>query len=145
MKVFDISLQVIYYILYMVYKIFCNKGENMNILVIDDSIFVRQFMKKYLIELKPEIEINYAATGEEGYQVYTEKKPSLIITDLLMPGMGGQAFIEAVRKTDNQTKIVVLSADIQKSVKEEIMSIGISAFLNKPITRENLVTISNLI
>ena len=117
----------------------------MRILVVDDSIFVRQFMKKYLIELKPNIEINYAATGEEGYQIYLEKGPSLIITDLLMPGMGGQAFIEAVRKIESATKIVVLSADIQKSVKEEIIALGISAFLNKPITLENIQTIANLI
>jgi two-component system chemotaxis response regulator CheY len=117
----------------------------MNILVVDDSIFVRQFMKKYLIELKPNIEINYAASGEEGYQVYLEKLPSLIITDLLMPGMGGQAFIEALRKIDSATKVIVLSADIQKSVKDEIIALGISAFLNKPITRENIRTIADLI
>jgi two-component system chemotaxis response regulator CheY len=117
----------------------------MNILVVDDSIFVRQFMKKYLLEIKPTVEINFSASGEEGYQVYLEKKPSLIITDLLMPGMGGQAFIETVRKTDKDTKIIVLSADIQKSVKNEIIALGVNAFLNKPITRENILTISDLI
>jgi two-component system chemotaxis response regulator CheY len=117
----------------------------MNILVVDDSIFVRQFMKKYLLEIEPNVELNFAASGEEGYQVYLEKKPALIITDLLMPGMGGQAFIEAVRKIDNETKIIVLSADIQKSVKYEIMALKVSAFLNKPITRENVLAISNII
>jgi len=135
---------------YIRYYIYCtidynNKGGNMNILVVDDSIFVRQFMRKYLIELKPNIEINYAASGEEGYQVYLEKHPSLIVTDLLMPGMGGQAFIEAVRKIESATKIVVLSADIQKSVKDEMIALGINTFLNKPITRENIQTIANLI
>ena len=117
----------------------------MNILVVDDSIFVRQFMKKYLLEMKPNVELDFAASGEEGYQVYLEKHPSLIITDLLMPGMGGQAFIEAVRKNDTATKIIVLSADIQKTVKDEIVALGVSAFLNKPITRGNITTIADLI
>ena len=117
----------------------------MNILVVDDSIFVRQFMKKYLLEIKKDLEINFAASGEEGFGVYLDKKPSLIITDLLMPGMGGEAFIKAVREIDHETKIVVLSADIQKIVRDEIKSLGISAFLNKPINRENIFAISALI
>jgi len=117
----------------------------MKILVVDDSIFVRQFLKKYLIEINPIVELDFAASGEEGYNMYTEKKPDLVITDLLMPGMGGQAFIEKIRKTDSKTKIVVLSADIQKSVKAEIAELNVSAFLNKPINRDSIQFISGLI
>lgn len=117
----------------------------MTILVVDDSIFVRQFMKKYLLQINPTVELDFAASGEEGYEVYCEKHPNLIITDLLMPGMGGQALIEKVRKTDLKTKIVVLSADIQKSVKEEIAALKVTAFLNKPINKDSVVFISGLI
>ncbi|HEX2939343.1 MAG TPA: response regulator, partial [Ruminiclostridium sp.] len=95
----------------------------MTILVVDDSIFVRQFMKKYLLEINPSVELDFAASGEDGYEIYLEKHPNLVITDLLMPGMGGQAFIEKIRETDSKTKIVVLSADIQRTVKEEIASL----------------------
>lgn len=117
----------------------------MSILIVDDSIFVRQFMKKYLIEINPNIEMNFAASGEEGFEVYCEKHPSLIITDLLMPGMGGQAFIEKIRKDDPKIHIVVLSADIQKSVKEEIAALKVTAFLNKPITKDSVQFISGLL
>lgn len=117
----------------------------MTILVVDDSIFVRQFMKKYLLQINPNVELDFAASGEEAYDVYTEKHPYLIITDLLMPGMGGQALIEKIRETDKKTKIVVLSADIQKSVKEEITSLRVTAFLNKPINKDSVMFISGLI
>lgn len=117
----------------------------MNVLVVDDSIFVRQFIKKYLLEAKPDIDLNFSASGEEGYRAYLEKKPSLIITDLLMPGMGGQAFIEHVREMDTITKIAVLSADIQKAVKDEIEALGVSAFMNKPINKDNIQKITALI
>ncbi len=117
----------------------------MKILVVDDSIFVRQFLKKYLLEINPTVELDFAASGEEGYDMYTEKNPDLVITDLLMPGMGGQAFIEKIRKDDKKTKIVVLSADIQKSVKTEIAELRVSAFLNKPINRDSIKFISGLI
>jgi len=117
----------------------------MKILVVDDSIFVRQFLKKYLLEINKNVELDFAASGEEGYEMYIEKKPDLVITDLLMPGMGGQAFIEKIRKADIKTKVVVLSADIQKSVKAEIAELKVSAFLNKPINRDSIQFISGLI
>ena len=117
----------------------------MTILVVDDSIFVRQFMKKYLLQINPSVELDFAASGEEGYEIYSEKHPNLVITDLLMPGMGGQAFIEKIRKTDVKTKIVVLSADIQKTVKEEIANLKVTAFLNKPINKDSVMFISGLI
>jgi two-component system, chemotaxis family, chemotaxis protein CheY len=121
------------------------RRNNMTILVVDDSIFVRQFMKKYLLEINQNVELNFAASGEEGYEVYSEKHPDLVITDLLMPGMGGQAFIEKIRKTDITTRIVVLSADIQKTVKEEIAALKVTAFLNKPINKESVRFISGLV
>lgn len=117
----------------------------MKILIVDDSIFVRQFVKKYLLDINPSIELDFAASGEEGYDMYLEKHPYLIMTDLLMPGMGGQAFIEKVRNTDKKTKIIVLTADIQKTVKEEIAALKVTAFLNKPINRDSIKFISGLI
>lgn len=117
----------------------------MLILVVDDSIFVRQFMKKYLLEINPNIELDFAASGEEAYEIFCEKKPYLVITDLLMPGMGGQALIEKIRQNDTKTKIVVLSADIQKSVKDEITALRVTAFLNKPINKDSVKFISGLI
>lgn len=117
----------------------------MKILIVDDSIFVRQFIKKYLLEINPSVELDFAASGEEGFEIYEEKNPDLIITDLLMPGMGGQAFIEKVRKSDKKTNIVVLTADIQKTVKDEIAALRVTAFLNKPINRESVKFISGLI
>lgn len=117
----------------------------MKILVVDDSIFVRQFIKKYLLEINSSVELDFAACGEEGFEMYTEKHPDLVITDLLMPGMGGQAFIEKIREADKKTKIIVLTADIQKTVKDEIAALKVTAFLNKPINRESIKFISGLI
>lgn len=117
----------------------------MKILIVDDSFFVRQFIKKYLLEAVPWAELSLAASGEEGYQIYLETHPTLIITDLLMPGMGGKAFVEKIRHSDQKTKIVVLTADIQKSVKEEMSSLRVSAFMNKPITKESIISITQII
>jgi len=108
----------------------------MKILVVDDSSFVRQCVRKYLLEQDTSNEIILADSGEEGFKFYQDTSPDLIITDLLMPGMGGEAFVKKVREIDKTTEIIVLTADVQKAVREEIESLQISAFLNKPLNKE---------
>ncbi|HEX3027088.1 MAG TPA: response regulator [Clostridia bacterium] len=117
----------------------------MKILIADDSLFVRQFIRKFLLELNPGLELTFAASGEEGYQKFLNDHFDVIITDLLMPGMGGEEFIKKVRLADRDIKVIVVSADIQKSVKDEILGLGVSAFLNKPIKRENIQEIYEFI
>jgi CheY-like chemotaxis protein len=62
----------------------------MKILAVDDSYFIRQYMKKCLMSLDPSIELTLAASGEEGFEQYLAIRPDLIFTDLLMPGIGGE-------------------------------------------------------
>jgi CheY-like chemotaxis protein len=117
----------------------------MNILVVDDSIFVRRFLKKYILTHIPQAEIELAASGEEGFQLFKEKQFDLIITDLLMPGINGEELIKMIRKENSSIKIIVLTADVQKAVRDEIESLNITAFLNKPVTNEELyITLSDL-
>jgi CheY-like chemotaxis protein len=115
------------------------------VLLADDSIFVRKFVSKFLLDAKPGLGIIFAANGEEGYRKYREEKPDLVVTDLLMPVMDGRAFIEKIRETDARTPVVVLSADVQKSVREELNALGIVAFLNKPVSREGIARIAGLL
>jgi len=62
-----------------------------------------------------------------------------------MPGMGGEAFIKKIREVDETVKIIVSTADVQKTVKEEIESLQVTAFLNKPIKKEMIfLTLSEM-
>jgi len=112
----------------------------MKILIVDDSAFVRQCIQRYIQSSEIAAELETACSGEEGLKIYKEKKPDVIITDLLMPGMGGEAFIQKVRGTDQDTRIIVITADVQKAVRESIESLRVSAFLSKPVTRESIAS-----
>jgi len=109
----------------------------LKVLVVDDSIFVRHFIKKLILDTYPETEVLFAASGEEGYESYKNNKPDIIITDLLMPGVDGHEFIKMVKSDNEDVKIFVLSADIQNAVKQEVLGYGVTAFLNKPLNEEN--------
>ncbi len=117
----------------------------MKILIIDDSVFAQQYVRKAIANKYPDAEFLFAGTGELGYEAYTAHKPDYVITDLLMPGLGGQALIERIRKVDTECKIIVISSDIQKAVKDEVRSLGVTCFINKPLNQEKADMLNNIL
>ncbi len=119
--------------------------EKMKVLIVEDSIFVQKLLTKLIVDHIPGCEIQIANNGEQGYNLFTEFQPDLITTDLLMPGLNGQEMLRMIRETDSHVKIIILSADIQKTTRDEVELLGISGFLNKPLTAEKATTMIQLI
>ncbi|WP_145330794.1 response regulator transcription factor [Paenibacillus xylanexedens] len=117
----------------------------MKVLIVEDSIFVQKMMSKLISDHIPDCEIRTATNGEDGFRLYQDYKPDLITTDLLMPGLNGQDMLRLIREKDQNVKIIILSADIQKATREEVEELGISGFLNKPLTAERAGTLLQMI
>lgn len=117
----------------------------MKILIVDDSAFARQFVKKVIVEKLSGIEYVFAASGEEGYDMFLAEKPDFVITDLLMPGIGGQAMIEKIRQKDPGSRIIVVSSDVQRAIRAEIAELGVLCFINKPISDESKIELINFL
>ena len=49
--------------------------------------------------------------------------------------------LKELQKKQNEIPVVVITADIQKARKEESMSLGATAFMNKVVSKDELVTI----
>lgn len=109
----------------------------MKALIVDDSSFARRTLETFLKKIFPNIEITLACNGRTGCAAFVREKPDLIFTDLLMPEMVGQEMIKQIREIDKQVPIFVLTADIQKVTKFELIPYDIMAFINKPLTSEN--------
>lgn len=116
----------------------------MKILIVDDSVFAQQYTKN-MVRKYIDAEFLFAASGEIGYHMFMSEKPDIIISDLLMPGIGGQGMIEKIRKVDKECKIIVVSSDIQKAVKEEIAQLGVLGFINKPLNDEGALKLIDAI
>ena len=110
----------------------------MKILIIDDSSFILTTVFKALSNEFSDAQIEKASNGMEGFSKYQSFKPDVIVSDLLMPEMTGQEMISKIRETDKETKIFVVSADIQAATKNEVIDYGISGFINKPLQSEKL-------
>ena len=109
------------------------------ILIVDDEKAMRLTLKECIDEagLIPIV----ASDGEEALRMVAEHKPSLILLDVMMPGMSG---IEVCRKLrDNpktsRIKIIMVSARGQEKEKEEGMQAGADRYITKPFNYMELI------
>lgn len=117
----------------------------MKILIVDDSRFHQNFVIKILTKYLPEGELLTANDGLEAFEVYQKEKPAVVLTDLLMPGRNGQDLLRLIKEYDPQANVIIISADIQKSTREEVKQLGALAFFNKPLTNETAGELITLI
>ena len=78
------------------------------ILLVDDERTIRDSLSRLLREAGFTVLI--AANGAAGVETFHERRPDLVLLDVMMPGMDGYAVCEAMRSADRETPIVFLSA-----------------------------------
>jgi len=110
--------------------------DKVKLLIVDDSLFAQQFVKKIVLNNLSGIQILLASSGQQAFEIYKDEHPDCIITDLLMPEMRGDELIGLIREIDQTVKIIVHSADIQKAVKDEMLNYNVLGFINKPMNAE---------
>lgn len=102
-----------------------------SILIIEDDKFFRDLVSKKLE--KNGFEMLLAIDSKEALTVLEKKKPSLIISDLILPGLDGFELISIIKK-DEKTKdipLIVLSNLGQKEEVERAISLGALDFMVK--------------
>jgi two-component system chemotaxis response regulator CheY len=115
-----------------------------NILIVDDSPFARNGIRRHLAETG--FDLREAGSGLMAIEAARFQTPDLVTLDLLMPEMSGLETLLELRKISTTTKFVIISADIQTITRQELAEAGAHAFLNKPVSRSDLVeTIAQLL
>ena len=91
------------------------------------AILQRRFKRLYV-----------ARNGGEGLEIYRDKRPELVITDIRMPGMDGLAMIRAIRQEDEQIPVIVTSAYSDPQFLLESIDLGVDQYVLKPVNVEKL-------
>jgi two-component system chemotaxis response regulator CheY len=107
------------------------------VMIADDSIFTRNFMKKMVLEAGAE-EVIEAKDGREAIDKYEESAPELVLMDIMMPNMNGLEAIKAIRTKHNDAKIAMYTASNQEIIIREALNEGAIDFLPKPISKEDV-------
>jgi two-component system cell cycle sensor histidine kinase/response regulator CckA len=115
------------------------QGHEELILVVDDEETIREATRSFLE--KQRYRVVLAANGEEGLRVFLQNQGMvrLILTDIMMPGMDGLAFIRGVRVLAPGLPIVATSGLDQSAAASEFASLGVTEILAKPFAPAQLL------
>ena len=108
------------------------------IIIADDSFFQRKTLQDIVSDLGHESEA--VSSGEELLEKLNDSHDCIFL-DLLMGGMSGTEVLAELQSRGNKIPVVVITADIQKARKEESLSLGATAFMNKVVSKEELISI----
>lgn len=110
--------------------------NNVSILVAEDEEELREFLIEYLqLFFK---NVYSAKCGQEAYQIYLEKNPDIILSDINMPNLDGLSMISKIREQDLKTKIIIMSAHSDKDKLLHAVELHLVTYLIKPIKIETL-------
>jgi len=100
------------------------------VLVVDDDDMIRRLLRAVLEA--DEIEVVEAPDGEAALMSLAVLQPTVIVLDVMMPGLDG---IEVCRRVDHdRTKVVMLTARDDPDLEKVASEAGADAFLTKPFS-----------
>lgn len=80
-----------------------------------------------------------ANSGEEGWKLFSMYNPSLVILDLMLPGMDGFEVLEKIRSVDEEVGIIVLTARGEVENKIRGLKKGADDYVPKPFHLDELL------
>jgi CheY-like chemotaxis protein len=106
-------------------------------LIVEDDDTVRAILKRVLIN-KFNITPFEAVNGKEGLDAVKNNMPDLILLDNMMPVMDGLSFLRNLRKEEKNKniQILVITANDESDIVQEMIKLGISDYILKPIDSE---------
>lgn len=107
------------------------------IIIIEDDVSILRGLKDN-IEYES-YEVLTATNGEQGYWMIQEKKPDLIILDLMLPKMNGYELCRKLRKEGISTPILMLTARGEEKDRVRGLDIGADDYVSKPFSIAELL------
>ena len=113
-------------------------AQNFSILYVEDDDMLRESTSMIFRNLFKELSIG--VDGVEGLSLYNERVSThgdcfdIVISDIQMPNMGGIALSKEILKINRHQKIVIVSAYSETDYFIELIKMGVSSFIQKPIS-----------
>lgn len=106
------------------------------LVAIDDDLGQLELIEQALQQ--PDLEILTATDPERGLELVLTRHPQIVLTDLMMPGMGGIEVLEKIMEADPGTDVVFMTGQYSTESAVEAIQKGASDYLNKPIPLDAL-------
>jgi two-component system, chemotaxis family, chemotaxis protein CheY len=115
-------------------------GDKKKILVVDDSNFLRNSLKKILEGHGYEV-VGMAENGLEAVTKYKELKPDLVTLDIIMPQANGLQALQMLRAIDPNVSAIMVSSMSTKESVSDCVKAGAKNYILKPFDEEKVVEV----
>lgn len=110
--------------------------DKQSIMVVDDDTNIAQLVK--LVLEKEGFDVTTAGRGDEAVAAFQKNPPSLLLLDVMLPGMDGWQVCRAIRQTSS-IPIIMLTAKDETFDKVLGLELGADDYVTKPFENKELV------
>lgn len=116
------------------------RGNDELILIVDDEAAVRTITQQTLETYGYRVMV--AADGTEAVALYSMHRTGIaaVVTDMMMPVMGGQATIQVLQRLNPAVKVIAASGLSNDGSSARATAMGVKHFLPKPFTAQTILT-----
>ena len=109
------------------------------VVVDDDPDYL--WLVRFILESGPDKAaiVGEAASGEEALGLVLDKRPDIVIVDLMMPRLNGLELTRRIKEERPQTKILLMSAYTEDTYRRIALVSGADGFVNKNLIRTGLL------
>ena len=102
-----------------------------SILTVDDEFAICDIVSDFL--QKRGYKVRKAQSGEEALDLIADEKPNIVLLDLNMPGMGGEAALKEIKKRYYDLPVIIVTVIDNEKKALDLLSEGASDYISKPI------------
>ncbi len=114
--------------------------SNLRVLIVDDDSSTRKVLRRWLTRAL-DVDVSEAADGLEAFEQLTEQPSDLVITDIHMPLLNGLELVSLIRDDPDlgHTEVVAMSVDSSQTLVTELVKMGVSDFIVKPLLQDQVI------
>jgi YesN/AraC family two-component response regulator len=109
-----------------------------SLLIVEDDKTARDIIVRMVSLHFPDCTMFTAENGKVGVELFKERAPDIVLTDVNMPEMDGIEMAREIRSLNAEATYIVLTAYSDKGSFEKFTEIGYCAYLMKPIDFKEL-------
>ena len=110
--------------------------KELRIVVVDDSLLVREYIKRALVRVKGCNVVGMATDGNEALSMIRLLRPDVVLLDISMPFKSGLEVLVEIRQEDSDMIIIMFTADPTPGLEEKCLQIGANYFVSKTEFRQ---------
>jgi len=104
--------------------------NKITILYVEDELETQEVIKEILKQACKEVFV--ASDGVEGLEIYKEKEPNIVLSDIVMPNMNGIEMCQKIKELNPNQHIALFTAYNAPEFKGDALALKIDSYIMKP-------------